>query len=363
MYIIIGASWSSSWQVPSWAFPGVLDDAQRYAMLFNGTAAREITGLTNLWKYIANRYANVPNVMFEFMNEPFLTSSTDYLAGSGYENFNEHLISAIESVETNSHLKLVEAVYDSQDDWVELTSGTKDIQKSNVVWVMHYYSPVSSYDPNGSYSVGESFTWNGVNFQPGSYNGSTYIAWRIIRIANMVHGWNKPLLNDEFSKDTTQANWQSWLSSVMQVTTQYQVAGWWYFCYTHNTGTETGWNLNIASVANAVMPILDLYMTVTPAPIPITSSTSQQTTTATAESTTTMTSIGSSAGMGWAFALIGIGIGVAAAGGGLGVALSGRQYPQVFTYYGQYYCVRHRVPVWYVEGRLWCPVERRYLRY
>ena len=88
----------------------------------------------------------------------------------------------------------------------------------------------------------------------------------------------------------------------------------------------------------------------------------QQMTTVTKESTTTMAAVGSSLGMGWAFALIGIGIGVACAGGGVAAALSGRQYPQVFAYDGYYYCVKHRVPVWYVQGHLWCPVERRYLR-
>ena len=91
-----------------------------------------------------------------------------------------------------------------------------------------------------------------------------------------------------------------------------------------------------------------------------TQTTTQQMTTATTENTTTMA--GSSLGMGWAFALIGIGIGMACAGGGVAAALSGRQYPQVFTYDGYYYCMKHRVPVWYVQGHLWCPVERRYLR-
>jgi hypothetical protein len=93
-----------------------------------------------------------------------------------------------------------------------------------------------------------------------------------------------------------------------------------------------------------------------------THTTTQQMTTATTESTTTMAAVGSSPGMGLAFALIGIGIGVACAGGGVAAALSGRQYPQVFTYDGYYYCMKHRVPVWYVQGHLWCPVEQRYLR-
>jgi hypothetical protein len=35
---------------------------------------------------------------------------------------------------------------------------------------------------------------------------------------------------------------------------------------------------------------------------------------------------------------------------------------EVFVYGGYYYCKKHRSPLQYVEGRLWCPVEQRYLR-
>jgi hypothetical protein len=35
---------------------------------------------------------------------------------------------------------------------------------------------------------------------------------------------------------------------------------------------------------------------------------------------------------------------------------------EVFVYGGYYYCKKDRNPLQYVEGRLWCPVEQRYLR-
>jgi hypothetical protein len=35
---------------------------------------------------------------------------------------------------------------------------------------------------------------------------------------------------------------------------------------------------------------------------------------------------------------------------------------EVFVYGGYYYCKKDRGPLQYVEGRLWCPVEQRYLR-
>jgi hypothetical protein len=35
---------------------------------------------------------------------------------------------------------------------------------------------------------------------------------------------------------------------------------------------------------------------------------------------------------------------------------------EVFVYGGYYYCKKHRAPLQYVEGSLWCPAEQRYLR-
>lgn len=93
-----------------------------------------------------------------------------------------------------------------------------------------------------------------------------------------------------------------------------------------------------------------------------TTTATEQTTTTTQQTTTTTTQVEPGPGTGFAVALMGIGVAVAAAGGGFGVAMSGRQYPQVFTYGGYYYCAKHRVPVWHIQGHLWCPVERRYLR-
>jgi uncharacterized membrane protein (UPF0127 family) len=69
-----------------------------------------------------------------------------------------------------------------------------------------------------------------------------------------------------------------------------------------------------------------------------------------------------SSGIGFAFVVIAIGAGVASAAGGLAVAATGQRYSEMFTYRGYYYCRRDRVPVWYVQGWPWCPVERRFLR-
>jgi len=66
-------------------------------------------------------------------------------------------------------------------------------------------------------------------------------------------------------------------------------------------------------------------------------------------------------GMGLGFAVIAIGPGAAAAAGGLAVAIS-QPLSEVYVYAGCYYCRKNRTPVWSVECRLWCPVERRFLK-
>lgn len=78
--------------------------------------------------------------------------------------------------------------------------------------------------------------------------------------------------------------------------------------------------------------------------------------------TVTTTVVSATPSTGFAFAIIGIGAGVAAAAGGLALAMSGQHGSEVAAYGGYYYCRKHRVPLLYVEGRLWCPVEQRELR-
>ena len=89
--------------------------------------------------------------------------------------------------------------------------------------------------------------------------------------------------------------------------------------------------------------------------------TSQQTTTSITQAAITTTGQ-SGLGIGWALALVGVGLGAAFAGAGVAFAAGGRPYSEVFAYRGYYYCKKHRVPLWNVQGWLWCPVERRYLR-
>jgi xylan 1,4-beta-xylosidase len=79
----------------------------------------------------------------------------------------------------------------------------------------------------------------------------------------------------------------------------------------------------------------------------------------TQETAVTTTQEGREFGVDFGFAAIGIG---AVTVLGVGVAASSRQRSEVFVHGGYYYCRKHRVPALYAKGRLWCPVEHRYLR-
>lgn len=92
-----------------------------------------------------------------------------------------------------------------------------------------------------------------------------------------------------------------------------------------------------------------------------TQTTTHQTSTSSRTTIIATTTTESGIGVGWILGLVLIGAGAACAGGAVTVASSGRSYSGVFTYGGYYYCGKHRVPLYSVNGWLWCPRDRRYL--
>lgn len=60
--------------------------------------------------------------------------------------------------------------------------------------------------------------------------------------------------------------------------------------------------------------------------------------------------------VGLAFVVIAVGVGVAAAGVGVAGAVLSRSGSEVFAYGGWYFRRKHRIPLWYLNGRLWCPL-------
>jgi hypothetical protein len=272
MYVVICLMAWTGWHVPpQWAFPSMSHagnnqvwgsevlgspSLEGYTAIINGTAAKERTGLINTWRFIANRYRDIPNVIFELLNEPMVSDSS--LGGASYKVFNEQIISAIESVEMQPHLKLIEPLRDST--WLEITKGWMDVSKPDVVWASHLYVPWSSYNPNGRYWRNDSFTWHGKYFLAGWGNGTTFVAWSLIRIATQVHSWNRPWINSEFSKKVSETYWKDWFETALSTMAEQNVASWFYFVYDRNTAFDSGWNIGDPSTRQAIMPILQQYL-------------------------------------------------------------------------------------------------------
>jgi hypothetical protein len=257
MYIILCLGWSESWAPPAWAFPGVTDEPQRCLTLISA-GSKERTGIVNTWKYVADRYKDVPNIIFEFVNEPSVPPGSEAAAGSAYAGFNEEILSAIESVETQSHLKIVELL-NNQPAWEEILDQAADIDKPNLIWATHRYSPMNEWNPAGPYYHND-FTWNGQPVAAGWGDGATYVAWRIVRVAEKIHSWHKPWINTEFSKVTTQAEWEKWFDAVLKVKTDYGITGWMVHCYCRNANDEPGWNIRNPTTQGLFMNVIRPYM-------------------------------------------------------------------------------------------------------
>jgi len=256
MYLILTVWWSAKEPPPAWAFPNITDNNQRNsALILDGDASKARTGLMNLWKFIANRYRNIPNLVLELLNEPFVmpTAPNYSVAGSAYKTFNEDIISSIESVETRSHLKLVEPLIRG-DLSEEIVDGAMDIDKTNVVWAFHYYAPITDWDPNGSYWH-ESFTWHGQYYPAGWNNGTIYVTWRITRVCDMIRAWKKPLMVTEFAKDTTQTYWKEWYQLVLSILSDYVPSGLILHQYASDPQYEAGWNINNPTTQEKLMAI------------------------------------------------------------------------------------------------------------
>jgi len=269
VYVVICLyAWTGYYPPPQWAFPAISHSGNNqvwmdggaaslraYSGVFNGTAAKERTGLINTWRFIADRYKDIPNVVFELLNEPLVPDAS--LAGNYYKTFNEQVISAIESVETRSHLKLIPLLRNAVEE--EITGQSVDVSKSNVVWVSHIYAPMNNWDPNGNYWH-DSFTWHGKYLPKGYGNGTTFVAWKLVSVAAKIHSWNRPWMNTEFAKQVTQTYWKSWFKIVMDTMTEQQIAGWQYYSYSLDPSKDAGWNIKDPSTQAQVIPVLQDYL-------------------------------------------------------------------------------------------------------
>jgi hypothetical protein len=212
------------------------DGGGRIDFLYNSQIQ---SGVEYLYQWMGQHYASSSNVIFEGFNELATSSTSD--AGTAFASFNNGWISAIEQGEgSNSHLKIVEFLL-SASAWTEIfTSPYVSGSHENVLLATHNYSPMNSWNPD---------------------TDTDYVLKREQSAANAAHNAGFPWIDTEWSKDTTQSQWQSFYQTVLQGYSQYNAAGWAYFCYDSNPSSQSHWNLNNAAIAAEVLPILQPTMT------------------------------------------------------------------------------------------------------
>lgn len=270
MYIIICLdAWRGSYPPPAWAFPWAthtgLDAAwasqeperalseEAYAALINGTAVKERIGITNAWRFLASRYRGVPNVIFELLNEPYVSFNNVKLGGDAYTEFNEQIISSIESAETHPHLKLIEFLRDHWDHEIAMTA--VDVSRPNCVWAIHENR--MPWDPSGEYSIEEPFVWHGRSFKAGYVNGTVFLASWIVGVAGRINGWNKPWISSEFSAWVNDTHWRDWLRESLDLMSEYHSSGAVWWCYSDE---NPEWSLSNQNTRQQVMSVLGPYM-------------------------------------------------------------------------------------------------------
>jgi hypothetical protein len=236
MYVELCVDYTPTWTPPSWTgFSSASSDTIATDILDNFNNVQ--SGINYLYQWMGQHYASNSNVIFESFNEMTVTDSS--LGGTPFANFNNGWITAIEQGEgSNSHLKIVEFLLADVEIFTPpYVSGTH----SNILLATHNYNPYSSWDPNSS-------------------EGISYVLSKEQAATNAAHSAGCPWIDTEWSKATSQNQWQSFYQTVLQGFSQYNSAGWAYYCYDSNPNAEGGWNLADSSTAAQVLPILSPYM-------------------------------------------------------------------------------------------------------
>jgi hypothetical protein len=180
-------------------------------------------------------------------------------------------------------------------------------------------------------------------------------AWQYDRIDLVSSSGKTKAITSALSTDGTSFSVEWYLSTTATLTTTSSTS-------TTGASTMTSQSTTTSTTTPSTTTTPVTSQTTTQQQTTTTVTTQHLTTSTTQIATATTTQVELGSGIGFAFVAIGIGVGVASAGVGLAVAATGQPQSEVFTYGGYYYCRKHRVPVWYVRGGLWCPVEQRYLR-
>lgn len=165
---------------------------------FNGTGVPQ-QKLLDFWSYVAPRYANTPNVIFEIFNEPI--SPDDWQA---WKNYIQPVVNAIRAVAPNNLILVGSPQWSTRVN----NAVTDPIVGNNIVYVYHIYpnqGPASAANLDAKFGNAAQtvpvwiteFGWNSDRkLSDGVTNGTT-------------SGWGAPFR--QYLDARPHISWQSWI--------------------------------------------------------------------------------------------------------------------------------------------------------
>jgi hypothetical protein len=240
MYVILNPDWSPSFPAPSWA-----DSLSSGTGLTSGDGGAAVNLLGNtqiqqgvyyLYNWMAQHYATNSNVIFESLNELVdQTSPAPASDRSAFASFNNGWVSAIESGEgANSHLKMVELLYDWSSVNYVLTGPFISTTHANIVLATHSYPFV---DGTTAWALQCATAWS-----------------------SAIHNAGYPWMDTEFSTAVGGGYGTPGLTYGVSLFNTYNSVGWTYFCYDSGASSQGNWNTNNPTNAASILPILQQQM-------------------------------------------------------------------------------------------------------
>jgi hypothetical protein len=231
LYIMLCPCWTPTWDLPSWA--KVSGGPTGCADGGSATTLETLQpGINTLYTFLATRYGSYSNIIFESINE--LTTTIGNAQFTYFPTFNNGWVSAIEANEgATSHLKVIQMMYDwSSYNYPSLTSKSQLISGShnNILCCTHDYPMV-----------------DGTQAQAADWANH----W-----ATAIHNIGLPWIDTEFS--TALGGTYTNLGYAISYYTQYNVAGWGYFCYDSQSSAEGNYNIKNPTNAASILPILNM---------------------------------------------------------------------------------------------------------
>jgi hypothetical protein len=237
LYVDLCVGSSASYPIPSWVPTGNISFGSGS---ISWTDSNTLTGIYNLYYFMANRYASDSNVIFEGLNE--MNDANPSANAANFRSWNNNWVSAVEAGEGSySHLCIIEFAvdYNAGDvtDYLGLYPPYISGTHSNVLMATHDYFLVDS-----GWSLATDDSWAS-------------------QIHSACSAVNCPWIDTEFS--TAEGGNNAELNIACQAMTKNGVSGWGYFCYDAVGGSDypDAWCINNPSYEATLLGILQPFMT------------------------------------------------------------------------------------------------------